>query len=456
MISSEHVRIQREYFLSGITKDYNFRIRQLKKLKKVISDYEEEILDALYKDLGKNNFEGYMVEIGTVYEEINHNIKRLRRWMKPQKVKTPISQFGAKSYIYSEPRGVVLIISPWNYPFNLTITPLIGAMAAGNTCLVKTSRNSPNVSKIIAKIIEEAFYPEYIAILKGGSEQSMEVIGEGIDYVFFTGSPRIGKVVMTKAADNLVPVTLELGGKSPVIVDKSANIKMTTLRLAWGKFLNSGQTCIAPDHVYVHKDIKNEFIENMKKAIEKFYGTDPISSKSFGKIINEKQFDRLLTYLDESKIVYGGNYDKDKMKISPTIMNNITYDDAVMKDEIFGPILPVLEFEDIDEVIKEINSKPRPLALYCFADDKKIYSKVTSSVSYGGGCINDTISHIANVNLPFGGNGNSGMGSYHGEASFDTFSHKKSILKKSTKINITLPFPPYSKDKMKKIKMVMK
>lgn len=445
----------RDYFNTGETRSYEFRINQLNKLKNAIKKHEKEILKALYNDLGKPEFEAYATEIGIVYEEINYAIKNLKSWMKRKKVKTPITQMGSKSYIYPEPRGVVWIIAPWNYPFNLLMVPLIGAISAGNTIIVKSSKESRNISFVITKIIEENFDHRYIGMIKGGREEVNEILEEKLDYIFFTGSVEVGKKVMKAASKNLTPITLELGGKSPVILDKSANIKVAAKRIAWGKFLNVGQTCVAPDYLIVHKDLKDQFIKELMKVIKEYFGDNPKESKSYGRIINERHFNRLINLIDKEKLIFGGDYDCEDRYIGPTIVGDVNWNEAVMAEEIFGPILPIMTYDKIEDTINMINSHPKPLALYIFSEDKNVIDKVVESISYGGGCINDTVSHTASVYLPFGGIGNSGMGAYHGKVSFDLFSHLKSVLNKSTKLEIKIVFPPYE-DKLKWIKKLMK
>lgn len=446
----------KEYYNTGKTKAYEERISNLNKLRKMIHTNEEQILKALKKDLGKSNFEGYVTEIGIVLEEITYAIKHLKKWMKAQKVMTPISQFGSKSYIYTEPKGVVLILAPWNYPFNLVMGPLIGAIAAGNVVLIKTSKESPTVSELIGKMIEQTFNKNHIYYINGGYDITDQIIELGVDHIFFTGSPKTGKLMMEKASHNLTSITLELGGQNPAIVHKDANINKAAERIVWGKFINTGQTCLAPNHVYVHREILERFQLVLAEKIKEFYGENPQESKSYGKIINEKQFDRIIEYLDEIKIIYGGKYNREELYIEPTLMGQITEYDKVMKDEIFGPILPIIEYENLDDLIKELRDKNKPLATYMFTENNQIGEKVIDQLSFGGGCINDTLSHVANTRLPFGGIGNSGMGSYHGKSGFDTFSHYKSILKKSRILNIKLAYPPYTADKLKWIKKVLK
>lgn len=445
------------YFHTGITKDINFRIQQLNKLKNAIKFHEKDILDALYKDLGKSEFEAYSTEIGFVLDSIGYMIKNLKSWSEPIKVKAPIHQQPSKTYIMYEPYGTVLIIGPFNYPFQLVIEPLIGAMAAGNCAVLKPSESTPTISALIKDIIDKTFDNKYIRVIEGERETTSALINSPFDYIFFTGSVPVGRIVMEAAAKNLVPVTLELGGKSPTIVDKTANLEVAAKRIAWGKLINTGQTCIAPDYLLVHKDVKEKFIEMLKKVIIDFYGIDSSKSQDYGRIVNTRQFDRLTSIIDrdKSKVIYGGSYNREKLYIEPTLIDNADWQDASMEDEIFGPIFPILEYSDLNEVINMINERPKPLALYLFTENEPVEHKVLNSVSFGGGCVNDTISHVASAYMPFGGVGNSGIGGYHGKESFETFSHRKSILKKSTRFNINLIFPPY-KDKVKLVKRFLK
>lgn len=433
------------YFNTGETRDIDFRIAQLKKLKMAIKKYENDILDALYKDLGKSEFEGYATEVGFTLNSISYMVKNLKKWAKVKKVRTSLYQFPSRGYIFHEPYGTVLIIGPFNYPFQLLIEPLIGAMAAGNCVILKPSEVTGNIAKLIKKIIEETFDSEYIRVIEGEKEVTSELINSPLDYIFFTGSVNVGKIIMEAASKNLVPVTLELGGKSPAIVDKSANLDVIVDRLLFGKFVNVGQTCVAPDYVLVNKEIKEKFIERIKVVINNFYGNDIIESKDYGRIASERHFDRLVNLIeyDREKIVFGGNYNKEKLFIEPTVLSDVSYEDKVMEEEIFGPILPILEYEDLDETIEVLKRQHKPLALYVFTENKEVEKKVLNNISFGGGCVNDAISHVAETYLPFGGVGNSGIGAYHGKASFQVFSHKKSVLKKSTKFNIKLIFPPY-------------
>ncbi|MBV1817246.1 aldehyde dehydrogenase [Anaerosalibacter bizertensis] len=451
--NKDTLKKQKEFFKSGKTKDIQFRIENLNKLKKNIEKNEQYIMEALKKDLGKSNFESYSTELGIVLIEISFIIKHLKKWAKPKKVKTPITNFKSSSYIYPEPYGNTLILSPWNYPFQLSIVPLIGSIAAGNTVILKPSSTSYYTSKIIEEIINENFDTGYIHVITG--ERGKKLLDENFDYIFYTGSVPVGKIVMKKASKYLTPVTLELGGKSPCIVDGKANLNLSAKRIVWGKFLNSGQTCVAPDYMFIHKNVKNEMINNIIYYIKTFYGENPLYSEEYTKIINERQFNRLIKLLDNNKIIYGGDYDKDSLYISPTLMNNVNWDDPIMGEEIFGPILPILEYEELNEVIDIVNSHPKPLALYFFSNDKENAEKIINGISFGGGCINDTIMHLSSPYLPFGGVGTSGMGSYHGKKSFDTFTHYKSILEKSNIIDPNFRYPPYG-NKLNIVKKFLK
>lgn len=459
MVNKEYIDLivdkQRTFFNLNSTKDVSFRVEQLNKLKDVILEYENMIMDSLYKDLGKSQFESYSTEIGIVLSEISYALDNIGNWTKVKKVKTPITNFKSKSYIYPEPYGNVFIISPWNYPFQLTMAPLIGAIAAGNTVLIKPSSSSIHTSKVMEKMINENFPEELIHLVNVDSNSANYILNKKFDYIFYTGSVSIGKLIMKKAAEHLTPVTLELGGKSPCIVDKEGDIDIFAKRIVWGKLLNAGQTCVAPDYVYVHRDIKSEFIEKLIYYIEEFYGNDIKNNDEYARIINERHFNRLSSLMDNDKVVYGGDSDIDDLYISPTIMNNITWDDPIMEDEIFGPILPILEYESIVEVIEDIKMRPRPLALYVFSTNSKVVDKIINSLSFGGGCVNDTIMHLTNPHMPFGGVGNSGIGAYHGKYSFDTFTHYKSISNKSLSPDIDTRYPPY-KGKLKWVRKLLK
>lgn len=449
---------QKKYFDTQVTKDIDFRIRQLRRLKESIKKYEEQILKALNKDLGKHKNEAYMTEVGYVYNSITHVIKNLKKWARPEKRPTPIYLMPAKSYIVSEPYGSVLIIGPYNYPFQLLIEPLIGAMAAGNTALLKPSEMTPNVSKVVKEMIEDTFDKEYIGCVEGGIDTNTSLINDKFDYIFFTGSAAVGKIVMQAAAKNLVPVTLELGGKSPVIVDESANIKEAARRIIWGKTANAGQTCVAPDYVVVHERVKDELIREMKNALTEYYGEDIEKNDSFGRIVSGRYFNRIKAMIEEDKdgIVFGGHWNEEERYIEPTLIEISSENAATMQEEIFGPVLPIMTYKNLDSIITKIRNLPKPLALYLFTRNKSVESKVLSEISSGNACVNDTITHTANPYLPFGGVGNAGIGAYHGKDSFITFSHRKGILKKPASINSSIIYPSFTEKQLKLIKKLLK
>lgn len=436
---------QRNYFATGATLPVSARISALKKLQSYIKEHEQEISNALAADLGKSKFEGYMCEIGLVLGEISYMIKHIKKFARDEKKLSCPANYVASSFIKKSPYGAVLIMSPWNYPFLLTLEPLVDAISAGNTVIAKPSAYSPNTTKVIEKLINECFAPEYVAIVTGGRAENTHLLEQKFDYIFFTGSQTVGREVMRKAAEKLIPVTLELGGKSPCIVDKTANIALAAKRIVWGKFLNCGQTCVAPDYILCHESVKEKLIAELKKQIEAQFGKAPLENKSYGKIINQKHFDRVASLIDKSKVVHGGATDAAAQRIEPTVMDNVTWEDAVMQQEIFGPVLPILAYKTEDEIFSTVNSRNKPLALYIFTNDKKLAKKVLTQCAFGGGCINDTIVHLATNNMGFGGVGESGMGAYHGKIGFDTFSHKKSIVDKKTWIDVNLRYQPYSK-----------
>ncbi|MBD3244783.1 MAG: aldehyde dehydrogenase family protein [Candidatus Moranbacteria bacterium] len=446
---------QKVFFKTNQTKDLKFRLKKIKKLKKIIQSNEKEIFKALKKDLGKSKFESYASEIGIVYEEIDLFLKNLKKWAKPKKTKTPLVHFPAKSLIYSEPFGSALIMSPWNYPFQLIINPLIGAIGAGNCAVLKPAEFSSHTSRLIQKLINQNFKPQFLYVFIGGKETNQELLAEKFDYIFFTGSPFLGRIVMEKASKNLTPVTLELGGKSPCIVEKSADLKKAAKRIAWGKFLNAGQTCTAPDYLFVQTKIKKLFIKELKTAIKQFYSKEPQKSSDFPRIINQKHWERLDNLMQKGKIAFGGQKEKKGLFISPTIIENIKPKDPIMQEEIFGPLLPVFDFSKIEEVIDFISDRPKPLALYLFTQKKSVKQKIIRETSCGGMCINETIMHVANPYLPFGGVGNSGMGRYHGKFSFDTFSNPKAVLEKSNLIDVPLRYPPYKKLNYKLVRKIL-
>ena len=434
---------QKAYYKSGATIPVKFRIEQLKKLYATVKKYETEVNDALTDDLGKSHYEGFMCESGLVLSEISYMIRHTKRFAKRKTVYTPLAQFASHSFKQPVPYGNTLIMSPWNYPFLLTIDPLADAIAAGNTAVVKPSAYSPATSKIIEKIITECFAPEYVAVVTGGRAENAALLEQKFDFVFFTGSQAVGKEVLRHTAEHLTPAVLELGGKSPCIVDASANIKLAAKRIVFGKYLNCGQTCVAPDYILCEKSIKDEFVKEVVKQIKKQYGENPLKNKDYGKIINEKHFGRLCGLIDNNKVVIGGETNADTCQIAPTVMDNVTYDDAVMGEEIFGPIMPILTFDNFDNVVDELKDKDKPLALYIFSSNKKHIKRVTTELSYGGGCINDVVIHLATSEMAFGGVGESGMGGYHGKDGFDAFSHYKSIVDKKTWMDLPMRYQPF-------------
>ena len=440
---SETIRRQRQFFSTHRTKDIQYRLDSLKTLHRAILQYEKRISEALHADLRKSAFESYMTEIGVVLEELRTHIRNVKKWSRPKRARTKIYNYFASCYQYPEPYGVVLIMAPWNYPFQLLIDPLIGALSAGNCVVLKPAEYSRHTSRVMAEMITEHFAQHHISIFPGGREINEALLQERYDAIFFTGSPALGKVVMGKAAEHLTPVTLELGGKSPCIVHGDADIDLAARRIVWGKFLNAGQSCNAPDYLFVHKDVTKPLLEQMKSRIEQCFGIDARKSADYPRIINDVQFDRLSSYLKTGTIYSGGATDKDQKYIAPTILTDIAADDPVMEEEIFGPILPVMEYERLQDVIEFVTSRPKPLALYFFSRDKKIQKDIIERISFGGGCINETIMQTANSTLPFGGVGNSGMGAYHGKSTFDTFTHYKSIVNKRKLIDTSLRYPPY-------------
>ncbi|HDE5175326.1 TPA: aldehyde dehydrogenase [Staphylococcus aureus] len=445
------------FFNTQQTKDISFRKEQLKKLSKAIKSYESDILEALYTDLGKNKVEAYATEIGITLKSIKNARKELKNWTKTKNVDTPLYLFPTKSYIKKEPYGTVLIIAPFNYPFQLVFEPLIGAIAAGNTAIIKPSELTPNVARVIKRLINETFDANYIEVIEGGIEETQTLIHLPFDYVFFTGSENVGKIVYQAASENLVPVTLEMGGKSPVIVDETANIKVASERICFGKFTNAGQTCVAPDYILVHGSVKDDLITALSKTLREFYGQNIQQSPDYGRIVNLKHYHRLTSLLNSAQmnIVFGGHSDEDERYIEPTLLDHVTSDSAIMQEEIFGPILPILTYQSLDEAIAFIHQRPKPLSLYLFSEDENATQRVINELSFGGGAINDTLMHLANPKLPFGGVGASGMGRYHGKYSFDTFTHEKSYIFKSTRLESGVHLPPY-KGKFKYIKAFFK
>ena len=435
------VNNQRSFFMNGNTIEYSIRKEKLQLLKQMLKKYETDIYDALKIDLNKSEHETLTTELGILYTEIDFAIKHLQEWMAPEKVNAPMTHKGTKNFIFKEPYGVCLIISPWNYPLQLALAPLIGAIAAGNCAIIKPSEYAKATSIILEEMIKDTFDPSFVKVVQGDKEISEKLLQQRFDYIFFTGSTAVGRIIMKEASKHLTPVTLELGGKSPAIVDKDASIQLAAKRIVWGKFTNAGQTCIAPDFLYVHDKVKFKLLKEMKKQIKSFYGKAPLKNKDYIRIINQKHFDRLKNYLHNGSILHGGNVDSEYLMIEPTILDKVSWEDEMMQEEIFGPILPVFTFHDIEEAVERLKPQEKPLALYYFGENGKTQQQVIQYLSFGGGSINDTLYHLANPHLPFGGVGNSGMGAYHGKYSFDTFSHSKSILKQTTKFDLPFRYP---------------
>ena len=450
------VNQQRKFFQTGATLPVKFRIEALKKLKANILANEKEIAAAITADLGKSETEAFMCEIGLVITEISYMLKHVRKFAKDKTVSTPLSNFPAHSFVKSSPYGNVLIMSPWNYPFLLTLDPLVDAISAGNTVVVKPSAYSPATSAAIEKVLQETFAPEYVAVVTGGRAENACLLEQKFDYIFFTGSQAVGREVLRHAAEFLTPCTLELGGKSPCIIDSSAKIKLAATRLVWGKYLNCGQTCVAPDYVLCHSSVKDHFIKAMAAEIKAQFGQDPLANKDYGKIINQKHFERVRGLINKDKVAVGGRVNAETQQIEPTVMDNVTWEDAVMGEEIFGPVLPVLTFDSYDQIYQTLNDKAKPLAFYLFTENRKLMKEFTSRFNFGGGCINDCIIHLATNNLGFGGCGESGMGAYHGKVGFDTFSTKKSIVNRKTFMDVPLRKQPYSGLKRKLLDLVLR
>ena len=446
------VESQRAFFASGQTRDRTFRLRQLRRLRAAIEKAEGTIFDALQTDLGKFSYEAYLSEIGIVHSELRFALKRVRRWSASRRVRTPLTVLPGSSRIYPEPYGVVLVIGPWNYPFLLSMTPLIGALSAGNCCILKPSEYAPQTSAAIAALLEEHFEPHYVAAVQGDAAVGESLLAHRFDFIFYTGGAVVGKIVMQAAARYLTPVTLELGGKSPCIVDQNVSTDHAARKIVAGKFLNAGQTCIAPDYLLVHEAIREKLADRIKEHIKHLYGTDAGDNPDYARIVNDRHFDRLAVLLNNGRIVCGGITDRQKRHIAPTVIDDISWSDPIMQEEIFGPILPILTYADLGEALERIRSLPSPLALYLFSDDPETQNKVIKEVPFGGGCINDTMVHFANPHLPFGGVGNSGMGQYHGRFSFDTFSHLKAVMKRPMWFHTPLRYPPYGKlSRLKKL-----
>lgn len=448
------INSQREFFFSKATLDLNFRIEQLRKLEGILKKNETELDRAIYADFGKSSFENYETELGLIYHDIDSACRNLKRWAKVKKVYTNVANLPGRSYIIPEPLGVSLVIGAWNYPYQLSLCPTIAAIAAGNTVVLKPSELSAETSRIISKLINENFESNFFKVVEGGIEETTNLLAQKFDKIFFTGSTTVGKIVYRAAAKNLTPVTLELGGKSPAILDEKCNLKTSAKRLVWAKFINSGQTCIAPDYVFVHKSIKEQFLKQVSIEIKK--SKYAVENNNYVQIINKRNMERLINFIDKDKVYLGGDFDMENKYISPTVMVDVDFDDAVMQEEIFGPIMPVLEYENIEDVILKIKEKPKPLACYVFTNSKKNKWKILNEISFGGGAVNDAVMHISNSRLPFGGVGDSGTGSYHGEFGFKTFSHFKSVLEKPTWIEPNLKYYPLTDLKLKLIKFVLK
>lgn len=454
---SELLKSQRDYIRSLNTISVEHRIKALKKLRSTIKENEDSIISALEYDLGKHSFEAYLNEVGFIYDSIDYALKHMVGWAKPKRVKNDIAQFSGKSIVYPSPYGSVLIIGSYNYPFQLIIEPLIGAISGGNTVVLKPSEYAVETERIISKIIEDTFSPEYVAVVTGDYSVNGTLLDLPFDYIFFTGSVNVGKIVMEKASKHLTPITLELGGKSPAIVDETANLKLAAKRIVWGKLLNAGQTCVAPDYVLVHRSVSRELLDYIESTIIDFYGEDISHNSEYGRIVNRKHMERLSSILreDSEKIVFGGEFDLEDRFIHPTIVFDVSIDDASMKEELFGPILPVAIYDDFKDIERFIDANPKPLSLYVFSENSHFSDRIISHFPFGGGCVNDTILHVASKYLPFGGVGPSGMGRYHGKASFETFTYKKGIVKKSSKFALDPVFPPYG-DKLKWIRRFLK
>lgn len=445
------LQLQRDFYDNGATIPVSFREKQLKKLYQAVQKYRPQIEEALKKDLGKSSYESFMCEIGLVLSEISYMICHVKKFSKRKTVYTPLAQFASHSYVQPVPYGNTLIMSPWNYPFLLSIDPLVDAIAAGNTAIIKPSAYSPATSKVIEMLVKECFSPAHVSVVTGGRAENAALLEKKFDFIFFTGSQNVGREVMRHAVVNLTPVVLELGGKSPCIVEESADIRLAARRIVFGKYLNCGQTCVAPDFILCHKSIQDKLLQELKLQVEKQFGSDPLADNDYGKIINQKHFDRLCRLLQSGELYLGGETDAEALRIAPAIMTQVTFDDPVMQEEIFGPVLPVLTYENFDELMLLLKKRPKPLAQYLFSSNKAHIRRVNEELSYGGGCINDTIIHLATSEMGFGGVGESGMGAYHGKAGFDAFSHQKSIVDKKTWLDLPMRYQPYTSKLYRKL-----
>ncbi|WP_299491681.1 aldehyde dehydrogenase [Acaryochloris sp. IP29b_bin.137] len=447
------ITAQRDFFATGQTKNYDFRVTQLQQLQQGIQDREEAIIAAIYADLGRPALESYF-EMAPL-SEIKLALKQLKNWIKPQKVAVGLGALPGSGWIQPEPLGIVLIIGPWNYPFQLIISPLVGAIAAGNCVILKPSEHAPHTSTVVADMISAMFPKHYIAVVEGDVATSQRLLAEKFNHILFTGGAAIGRAVMKAAAEHLTPVTLELGGKSPCIVDTDIHVEHAARRIVWGKFINAGQTCVAPDYLLIHRTIKADLLTYLQQAIRDFYGENPATSPDYGRIIHQRHFNRLTAFLDNGHTVIGGQANPETRFIAPTLLDNITWDDPIMQDEIFGPILPILTYNRLDDALAQVNAHPKPLALYFFSRNKQKQQQVLSTTSSGGACINDTVLQFTQITLPFGGVGQSGIGSYHGKASFDTFSHRKSILKKGFWVDVSFRYAPYTTRGLNLVKRII-
>lgn len=450
----EVVEKQKEFFKTGKPIDINYRKKALIKLRDAVDKYEEKILYALKLDLGKSEFEGYETELGIVKSELKNTIKNLEKWSKPKKVRASIMNPFSENRIYNQPYGVCLILSPWNYPFQLALMPLIGSIAAGNTSILKLSEISPFTSGVVREIVEEVFDEEYVAVFSGEADEAINLIESDIDFIFYTGNPKIGASVAESAGRRLIPCVLELGGKSPCIIDRKADLDNATKKIVWGKFMNAGQTCVAPDYIIADRLVFLELRDKLIHYIKEFYGENPIESDDYPKIINKKNFDRILNLIEGKRLIFGGKYDDDSLKIEPTILEVSSMDEKIMQEEIFGPIIPIIIYKNKSEIFEIIDKNKNPLALYLFTDDNSFEKEIIEKVSFGGGCVNDTIIHCTSEGLPFGGIGRSGLGNYHGKASFDAFSHKKPVVKSKKFADISMKYPPFNEKKLELIKKV--
>lgn len=447
---------QREFFATGATRDLDYRLWALGRLADAIARREKELLRALYRDLRKSPMEGYMTEVGILKAELSLLRKNLRRWARPRTVAVPLAQFPAVGRVYSEPYGQTLVISPWNYPVQLSLLPLAGALAAGNTVVIKPSEDAPATSALLEAMLGEIFRPDYVAVVQGGRDVGEAVLEKRFDYIFFTGGPAVGRIVMEAASRHLTPVTLELGGKSPCIVDRTADLALAARRIAFGKFLNSGQTCVAPDYLLVQEEVKEELMGLIKGRIQEFYGPAPLRDPNLSRIATRRRFDQLCKLLEGQRVVFGGACRREGLLIEPTLVDNPDPDSPLMREEIFGPILPVLPYRDLEEAIAFINEREKPLTLYLFTQDRQARRRVLSETSSGGACVNDTVVQLTVPGLPFGGVGQSGMGAYHGRATFDTFTHYRSVLLRGNRPDVPLRYPPYDKKKLAVVRRVLK